>query len=311
MRPGTTELGRIPSRPVPWRGQVRRRNLLRALVPWVFLAPALLFFLYFKFVPMARGIQLSFYKVGFLGDSTWVGLQNYQRAFANTHLHAAFWHTFAYVAVTVLVSALLAFFLALVLEGPARHLQILRTATFLPVVTSVAVVAEVWRILLAPTERGVANSLLGLAGLGPYGFFADPGLSLASIMAMTIWKSIPYDMVIFVAGLAAVNRELYAAASIDGANVFQRIRYVTIPSITSTFTIILILGIIRGFRVFAEVYITTGGGPARSSEVIMTHIYKAGFNQFDYGYASAVSSLLFVLTATLTSLYFLWSRRHQ
>src|SRR5258708_4672059 len=180
---------------------------------------------------------------------------------------------------------------------------------FLPAVTSAAILAEVWRILFFPTRDGVVNAMLSWAGVGEQGFLADPGQALGTLMLLHIWKAVPYDTVIFVAGLASINRELYEAAALDGANGFARLRHVTLPALLPTVSIVLMLGLIRGFRVFTEVYATTGGGPAGATEMIMTHVYKIGFDQFDYGYASAVSFLLFVFTMLLTLGYLVWQRR--
>jgi len=282
---------------------------MRRFVPWLFLAPALSAFAWFKFVPMLKGLELSFYKVNFAREHEWVGLANFMRAAGDGALHAAALNTTLYVVVTVLASALIGFLLALVLEGPARHLAFIRTAMFLPAVTSAAILAEVWRILFFPTGDGVVNAMLGLAGVGAQGFLADPRQALGTLMLLHIWKAVPYDTVIFVAGLATIDRELYDAAAVDGAGRLAVLRYVTFPSMLPTIAIVLMLGLIRGFRVFAEVYATTGGGPAGATEMIMTHIYKIGFDQFDYGYASAVSFLLFILTVALTVLYLVWQRR--
>src|SRR5258707_1066566 len=145
-----------------------------------------------------------------------------------------------------------------------------------------------------------------------------PWLFLTPALSAFAWfKFIPvlkglrlrFDTVIFVAGLSTVNRELYDAASIDGAGWLARLRHVTLPALLPTIAIVLLLGLIRGFRVFTEVYATTGGGPAGATEVIMTHVYKIGFDQFDYGYASAVSFLLFTFTMVLTLVYLAWHRR--
>jgi multiple sugar transport system permease protein len=116
-------------------------------------------------------------------------------------------------------------------------------------------------------------------------------------------------MMIFLAALSGVNRDLYEAAALDGASAFERLWHVTIPSIRHAFVIVGLLGFIRGFRVFTEVYATTGGGPAGSTEVIMTHVYKIGFVEFDYGYAAAVSFLVFAFTAIGTVAYLVWDRR--
>jgi multiple sugar transport system permease protein len=271
----------------------------------------LLTFAWFKFIPMVKGLEMSFYKVSFGSESTWIGLDNFRRILTDTELHHATLNTLLYVGVTVLASAVIAFILALVLEGPSRHLRFIRTAIFLPAVTSAAIVAEIWRILFFPNETGVVNSMLGWFGVSPLGFLSDPKQSMATLMLLHIWKHVPYDIVIFVAGLATINRELYDAASVDGASAWDKLLYVTLPGMTGTIGIVVMLGVIRGVRVFTEVYATTGGGPAGSTEMIMTHVYKIGFDQFDYGYASAVSFLLFLFTVVLTTTYLVIKRNLQ
>ena len=286
-----------------------RRSLMEALAPWLFLAPALAVFLYFKFIPMARGLQMGFYRVSFGGDDEWVGWDNFARVFSEEALRSAAGRTLLYVLVTVSLSAFIALLLAQALQGQARHLRILRTAIFLPAVTSAAVVAEVWRILYAPTPAGVVNTVIGWFGAAPQGFFSNPEQALAALMGMHVWKHVPYDTVIFVAGLAGVNRELYDAAAVDGAGAWRRFVHVTLPGLAPAITVVLTLGCIRGFRVFTEVYATTGGGPAGSTEVVMTHIYKQGFQELDFGYAAAASTVLFLFTALATAGVLAWRRR--
>lgn len=279
------------------------------LSPWLFLAPALLVFLYFKFIPMVRGVQMAFYKVSFGGADEWVGWDNFARVFADEVLRAAAGRTLLYVLVTVTASACIGLLLAQALQGTARHMRFLRTAIFLPAVTSAAVVAEMWRILYAPTPAGVVNTVIGWFGAAPQGFFSNPDQALAALMAMHVWKHVPYDTVIFVAGLAGVNSELYDAAAVDGANAWHRFMHVTLPALAPAITVVLTLGCIRGFRVFTEVYATTGGGPAGSTEVVMTQIYKQGFQELDFGYAAAASSVLFAFTALATVAFLAWRRR--
>lgn len=279
------------------------------LSPWLFLAPALLIFLYFKFIPMVRGVQMSFYKVSLGGADEWVGWDNFARVFTEEALRSAAGRTLLYVMVTVTLSAFIGLMLAQALQGTARHMRILRTAIFLPAVTSAAVVAEIWRILYAPTPAGVVNTVIGWMGGAPQGFLSDPDQALAALMGMHVWKHVPYDTVIFVAGLAGVNRELYDAASVDGANAWHRFVHVTLPGLAPAITVVLTLGCIRGFRVFTEVYATTGGGPAGATEVVMTHVYKSGFQELDFGYAAAASTVLFLFTATATAALLAWRRK--
>lgn len=278
-------------------------------VPWLFLMPALIVFTWFKFIPMAKGLVVSFHKVGFAGPDTYVGWNNFARVLTDQALRDAAGRTLVYVLVTVLLSASLSLLLAQALQGTARHMRVIRTAMFLPAVTSAAVAAEIWRILYAPTPDGVINSLLGLIGIAPQGFWADPSQALAALVGMHVWKAVPYDTVIFVAGMAGINTELYDAAAVDGANAWQRFMAVTLPGLAPAITVICTLGVIRGFRVFTEVYATTGGGPAGSTEVVMTQIYKQGFQELDYGFAAAASTLLFLFTAALTAVYLAWRRK--
>jgi multiple sugar transport system permease protein len=280
-------------------------------IPALFLVPALFIFTWFKFIPMVKGLQMSLYKVNFGSPSEWVGLANFQRVFADEELRIAVVHTLQYVCTTVVLSAAIALLLALALQGTTRHLKFVRTAIFLPAVTSAAVLAEVWRILYSPTPDGTINTLFSWFGIPNQGFLNDPNYALIWLMVIHIWKHVPYDVVIFVAGLATINHELYDACNVDGANSWQRFRFVTIPGLSHAITIVMTLGLIRGFRVFAEVHATTDGGPAGATEVVMTHIYKLGFIQFDYGYASAASVLLFAFTAVTTMLYLLWRKRAE
>jgi len=274
-------------------------------IPWAFLAPALIIFAWFKFWPMIRGLAMSFYDVKFYGESRFVGLDNFREALSDPDLHAAVGHTALYVIGATLASTVLAFFLALALEGQARHLRILRTAIFLPAITSAAIIAEIWRILFNSAPFGVVNTVLSWVGIAPQGFLTDPDQALWVLILLQIWKTTPYDMMIFIAGLVGINSELYDAASADGAGWVRKLWHVTLPGIIPAISVVVMLSFIRGFRVFAEVYATTGGGPAGSTETVMTHIYKAGFDQFNYGYASAVSLMLLAFTILLTLLH-LW-----
>ncbi|WP_431261206.1 carbohydrate ABC transporter permease [Roseateles chitinivorans] len=288
---------------------VSRSRSRSGWAPWLFLAPALLVFTWFKFIPMVKGLVMSVHKVNFGGADTYVGWHNFERVLGDAALRDAAGRTLLYVVVTVLLSASIALLLAQALQGTARHMRFIRTAMFLPAVTSAAVAAEIWRILYAPTPDGVVNTVIGLVGIGPQGFWADPSQALAALVGMHVWKHVPYDTVIFVAGLAGINSELYDAAAVDGANAWQRFTSVTLPGLAPAVTVICTLGFIRGFRVFTEVYATTGGGPAGSTEVVMTQIYKQGFQELDYGFAAAASTLLFLVTAALTAVYLAWRRR--
>ncbi|MFI6903472.1 carbohydrate ABC transporter permease [Nonomuraea sp. NPDC050394] len=286
--------------------RIRRRG---ALVPWLFLAPALVLFLYFKFIPIFVMMKDSFFEVRpFLGNR-WVGLENYENALTDSAFTSAMWHSAVLALLTTAGSIVLGLVLALLVEGPARYLWFVRTAAFLPVVTTIAAVAEVWRIMYHPGPDGLLNTVAGWVGIGPLSFLSSEDSSLWSIMVMMIWRGAPYDMMIFVAGLVGVDRTLYEAAAVDGATVWQRFWRVTLPALRPVFWILFTLAAIRGLRVFVEVYVLTNGGPNGSSEVLMTLIYKEGLQNNRFGLASAASVVLFLATLLLTVIVQVLRRR--
>jgi multiple sugar transport system permease protein len=220
------------------------------LVAWLFLAPALIIFTVFKFVPMVRAINMSFFEVRpYLGDR-WVGWANYEQVLTDPAFLNAIRNTLVLAVGQTGGSIVLGLALALVLEGTARHLWFVRTAVFLPVVTAVAVVAEVWRILYYPSPDGTINNIFGWIGLGPSQFLNSEDTSMASVIAVGIWRWAPYDMMIFLAGLAGVDRGLYEAAAVDGAGTARRLWHVTLPALRPVFAILLTLAAIRGLRIF-------------------------------------------------------------
>ncbi|MET9790077.1 sugar ABC transporter permease [Streptomyces canus] len=288
--------------PAARKGLGRRAFDKKAVVPWLFLAPGLLLALVFKFWPMAKGIWLSFFDVRpFLGDK-WIGLENYSRVLTDHRFQDAIGHTLILGIGQSVGAILLGFALALLLEGQARSLKFLRTAVFLPAVTATAVVGELWRLMYYPTSDGLLNSGLHFFGLGTVQFLDNPDIALYSTMVMGIWIWAPYNMVIFLAGLAGVDRSLYEAAAMDGVSLWQRLRFVTLPAIRPALMIVLTLATIRGLRVFTEVYVLTGGGPAGSTDVWMTRAYTLGFTRNDIGGASAASVVLLCVTLLLTVL---------
>ncbi|MFJ4537455.1 carbohydrate ABC transporter permease [Streptomyces tibetensis] len=272
----------------------------KAVLPWLFLAPGLLLALVFKFLPMGKGVWLSFFDVRpFLGDK-WVGLDNYTRVLTDHRFQDAIGHTLLLGVGMSLGGIVVGSALALLLEGQARSLKIIRTAVFLPVVTATAVVGEMWRLMYYPTSDGLINSGLGLLGLGPVPYLDNPDTALWATMAMGIWMLAPYNMVIILAGLAGVDRSLYEAAAMDGVSLWQRLRHITLPAVRPALGIVLTLAAIRGLRVFTEVYVLTGGGPAGSTDVWMTRAYTLGFTRNDIGGASAASVVLLCVTLLLT-----------
>lgn len=294
--PGT---GTGAERPAPRKRPMSTR-LRGASVPWTFLVPGLLFALTFKFWPMIQGFQLSTFEVSpFLGN-TFIGMDNYVSVLSDPRFRDALGHTVALGLGTALGGLVLGLALALLLEGSSTLLTFVRTAVFLPVVTAVAVIGEIWRIIYFPTSTGLLNSIIGFFGLPQQDFLSDPSLALWWVAVVGIWTAGPYDMVILLAGLAGIDRILYEAAAVDGASVRQRLRYIVLPGLRASISVVLTLAAIRSLRIFTEVYVLTGGGPAGQTEVWMTRVYSLGFRANDLGVASAASVLLLLATLLLT-----------
>ncbi|WP_230673205.1 carbohydrate ABC transporter permease [Rathayibacter sp. Leaf248] len=290
--PQRSRAGRPAARRRPWTA--------RSLIPWAFLAPGLLLGLVFKFYPMIEGFRMSTVKVQpFLGD-IFVGADNYVRVLSDSRFRDALGHTVVLGLVQTIGALVFGAVLALLLEGQARRLWFVRTAVFLPVVTALAVVGEIWRILYFPTESGFLNQALGLIGVPPQQFLSDPSTALGYIAVVGIWTGAPYNMVIILAGLTGIDRTLYESAALDGVSVRQRLRFIVLPALRPAVSVVLTLAAIRSLRTFTEVYVLTGGGPAGSTEVWMTRVYSLGFQANDLGVASAASVLLLVATLVLT-----------
>jgi len=278
-----------------WRGA-------KPWVPWVFLAIPLLFALVFKFIPLIEGIRMSFSKVQPLLGDQFTGFDNFARVLTDSRFHEAFLHTVILAVCQTITAVALGLILALLFEGASRKLQIARTVIFLPVVTAIAVIGEVWRLILQPTDSGLLNTILHWVGISTQQMLSDENSALFWVGLVGVWAAAPYNMLILLAGLVGIDRTLYEAAAVDGAGRWRRLYYIALPGLRASLSVILTLAAIRSLRVFAEVFILTGGGPAGSTEVWMTRIYSIGFDANDLGLASAAALLLLLATMILTVL---------
>jgi multiple sugar transport system permease protein len=270
------------------------------LAAWGFAAPALAMLLAFFLLPVAGAFALSFsdfdlYALADIRNLRFVGLRNYVEL-----LHTPlFWHalgnTFYFVLVGVPLSIGLSLTAALLLDSPlARAQAFFRTALFAPVVTTLVAVAVVWRYLFH-TRYGLVNDALSHFGLDPVDWLGDPRWSMPTIILLAVWKNFGYNMVILLAALQAIPRELYESARMDGATAPQRLRHVTLPSLGPTLSMVSILTVVGYFQLFAEPYVMTEGGPLRSTFSVLYFMFEQGFKWWNLGLASAVAFLLFGL----------------
>lgn len=280
-----------------------RRRFRRNLVAWGFLAPAGLHLAVFTFGPLAFAAWLSLHEWTLVDAARpFVALDNYRDLLSD----GEFWTSIRNTAVFTLhvpASMAVALTLALLLRGQARTLRLVRMLVFLPGITSLVAIAIVWQWMLND-QYGLANWLLSFAGLGPVRWLSSPSVALVSIMIVSIWVVVGYQMVLFQAGLATIARELYDAARIDGAGRWRRFVHVTVPGLRHTLFFVLVTSVIGSFQVFAIVYVMTEGGPLGATDVAVFHIYREAWEFLRFGSAAAMSWILFAVIFAVTWLHF-------
>ena len=272
---------------------------------WGFVVPALIVIAVFFMLPVAAGLALSFtdfdiYALADLRNLRLVGLANYLELLRTPAFWQALGNTLYFVAVGVPLSIGLSLGSALLLHSRlARFTPFFRTALFAPVVTTLVAVAVVWRYLFQ-TRYGVVNYVLQQFGIGPLDWLGDPHLAMPTIILLAVWKNFGYNMVIILANLQAVPEEVYEAARIDGASLFQQLVYVTLPILRPALMLVGILTTAGYFQLFAEPYVMTQGGPLQSTVSVLYFMYEQGFKWWNFGFASSVAVLLFCLMSAVT-----------
>lgn len=285
--------------PSRWRlRKVRRREWLGLL----YVAPWLLGFALFTLYPFVWSIQLSFMDWKGIGTARFIGLANYVQMFTDDEpFLISIRNTLAYTLVHVPGTMTLAFIVALLLNERVRFMPLFRTLFYLPSVTSGVATVVLWVWILHPT--GLLNRMLGVVGIEGPNWFGSTTWALPGLVLMSFWN-IGSTMVIYLAGLQGVPQQLYDAAEIDGANSWQRVRYVTIPMMTPSIFLTLILGIIGSFQVFTAALVATEGGPGYATTFVLLHLYFNAFRYFRMGYASAIGWVLFMIIMAFTILQF-------
>jgi multiple sugar transport system permease protein len=277
---------------------------------YILITPWLIGLLLFYVGPMLASFYLSFTEYDISGTPTWIGLDNYQRAFTGDHL---FWpslgRTVLFVVLMVPISVTGSLLLALLLNQGLGMTSTFRTIFYLPYLTPSVAVAVIWVWLLHPS-LGPVNHVLTTLGLPEFAWFSSQTTVIPSIVLMGLWATIGgTSMLVFLAGLQGVPQELKEAAEIDGAGVLSKFRNVTLPMITPVILFNLVLSSIGAFQEFTLVFVATEGGPAYGSWLFGLHIYQNAFAYLRLGYGSALAWILLVIIMMITLLYFGSSRR--
>jgi len=276
------------------------------IVGWTLAAPALVVIAVFFALPVVIGLALSLtdfdlYALADLSTLRFIGLDNYLRLLQTPLFWQALGNTLYFVAVGVPLSIGLSLGAALLLNARVAKWQaFFRTALFAPVVTTVVAVAVIWRYLLH-TRYGLINQALAGLGIDPIDWLGDPHWSMPAIILFAAWKNFGYNMVILLAALQAVPRELYESARVDGAGTLRQFTDVTFPMLTPTLVMVAIMTVAGYFQLFAEPYVMTQGGPLRSTVSVLYYMYEEGFRWWNLGFASAVAFVLFLIIFTVSA----------
>jgi multiple sugar transport system permease protein len=291
------------------RGATARRLMTSDhVVGWAFASPAVLLIMLFGLVPIVWSAVLSFQKSNLLAPPTWVGLANYRALPKDPYFAQSLVHSAIYTVLFVPLSIAGGLLTAIALNRPLRGIRLYRTAVFVPVVVSTIATVIIFLWVFDP-NFGLANWLLGKVGLGPYAFFTSSNGALYSIVVMTVWGWIGFDVIVYLAALQGIPRELVEAAEIDGAGNWGIFRNVTVPLLGPVTLFLVVWSTINALQLFDEVYLATNGGPGTATYVPVFYLFKLAFQQGIAGYAAAIAYVLFAVIMVLTIVQLLVGKR--
>lgn len=285
----------------------KTNNTPHWLKPWLrsetwfallFILPSLIGFFLFYAIPAIRGVFISFTNWDLLTPAKSVGLANYQKLMTDTAFWKALWVTLTYVFINIFVQTILAVLIAVLMDRLTKSI-VVRGVLILPYLLSNVVVALLWLWMLDPT-LGVVNAFLQTLGFERQPFFGSPGQAIATIAGVNVWRHMGYTALLVFAGLQTLPKDVYEAAAIDGASEWRAFWSITLPLLRPVLVFVLVTTIIGSFQVFDTIAITTQGGPAQATRVIMWYIFEFAFERFNMGYATTISIALFFILILIT-----------
>jgi multiple sugar transport system permease protein len=262
----------------------------RLPIAWIFVAPFLLFYVIFLIYPAIQVVYLSLTNSDITGQGSFVGMQNYTELVLDGDFWASLWHTLYFIVLTVVPNTAVGFLLALLVVRLRRLRLPILSAFFLPYILPVSVVTT-GALWLLDTNFGIINYLTQ----STISWFQDPNWAMPAVAVVTIWWTVGFNMLLFIAGLQNISPDVYEASAIDGASSFQQFIYITCPLIWPVTSLVLLLQLIAQFKIFDQVYLLTQGGPYNSTIVVLLYMYRQAFQQNRGGYAAAVAVALLVV----------------
>jgi multiple sugar transport system permease protein len=279
----------------------RSRDPRTSRAALLFTAPFFVLFVAFLFWPVISAVRTSLFDDSLVGGASWAGLSNYTDLLTDSTFWWAMWHTALFTLLSVPPLVLLPLGLALLVSRVRRMQWLYRLAFFAPYVLPVSVIVLIWNWMYQP-GFGLINSYLVTLGFAEVNWLGQPGVAMISAVIATVWWTLGFNFVLYLAGLQEIPRELYEAAATDGATPGQQLRRITLPLLSSTFVLVTVLQVIASLKVFDQIYLLQAGGagPQDSTRPAIQLIYETGFTQYRIGYASAMSFVFFVVIVVIT-----------
>ncbi len=292
----------VSSQPINRPANTLGRRLSR-LAPYLWILPALTVYAIFKLYPLVSGLQMSLLRWDGIEDPRYIGLRNFEKILSDPMTGTVLLNNVQYAVGTVVGKIVLSLFLAILLHQALKGRTFYRTSLFMPVVMSFVVVGVLWSWLFNP-QFGLINSFLRGLGLDflVQDWLGDAAVALNSLILVDIWKWYGFHMVIFLAGLQSIPDELYEAARIDGASVWQQFLHVTLPMLQPVMIVNVTISVMGAFNVFDIPFIMTAGGPANATNVMALHIYIRGFKFYRFGFSAALSYVLLVIVTLVAAI---------
>ncbi|WP_270344560.1 carbohydrate ABC transporter permease [Enterococcus thailandicus] len=284
--------------------KLKRKN---TLIAWSFIAPNFIGFLLFTLIPVVFSLILAFMKWDSFSTPEFIGLKNFSKMMMDETFWISLKNTFLYTIGVVPLTLVCSLGLAILLNQKIRGVKFFRTAFFFPYVTSLVAIAVVWNMLFHPT-MGPINQFLKLFIANPPGWVSSSQWALTAIIIVSVWRGMGYYMILYLAGLQSISKELYEAAAMDGANKWKQFVNITVPALRPTTFFVTIMLVINCFKIFDLVQVMTDGGPGRATNVLVYHVYNEAFVKFNFGYASAIAMILFVIVLAITVIQFKWNQ---
>jgi multiple sugar transport system permease protein len=288
-------LTRVAAPPRSLLSRLNPANLRDRTLRWVMIIPALITIICVTIYPLLYSLYMSFFSYNIINPPRFIGLTNYQRILTDDR----FWHsvqvTFSFAVPEFILEVTIGFGLALLINRDLKGKNFIRSVILIPLMLTPVVVGLNWRVMFN-YDFGIINWIIGQFGIGKIDWVNDVNYALPALVILEVWRVVPFDMLVFSAGLAALPEDPFEAAEMDGASPWQQLRLLTIPMLRPLFVVIAIFRSYELIRVFDPVYTLTGGGPGRATETISFQIFNRLFDGWQVGFASATSYVLFLIS---------------